>query len=105
MLTRLLLREETYAHDCLRTKYVSKLAMAYERDIWVTHDWNGTLRTGNPFRSDLVTQYMAFVREGQKKAGVEASQAPALLHSHLAAILAHMTLRIRCTQDSYDSIL
>ena len=78
--------------------------MAYERDLRVTHDLNGTLRTGKPFRSDLVTQYMAFVREEQKKARVEVSQAPALLHSHLAAIIAHMTLRIRCTQDSYDRI-
>ena len=27
-----------YAHDSLRTNYVSKLAMAYERDLGVTHD-------------------------------------------------------------------
>ena len=51
-----------YAHDSLRTNYVSKLAMAYKRDLGVTHDWNGALRTGNPVRSDVVTQYMAFVR-------------------------------------------
>ena len=93
-----------YVHDSLRTNYVSKLAMAYERDLGVTHDWNGTLRTGNLVRSDLVTQYMSFVREEQKKAGVEASQAPAMLHSHLAAIMAHMILRVRCTQDPYDRI-
>ena len=105
MLARLLLREETYTHESLRMNYVSKLAMAYERDLRVTHDLNGTLRTVKPFRSDLVTQYMAFVREEQKKAGIEVSQAPALLHSHLAAIIAHMTLRIRCTQDSYGRIL
>ena len=106
MLAGLLLREETYAHDSLRTNYVSKLAMAYERDLGVTHELNGTLRTGKPSRSDLVTQYMAFVREEQKKAGVEVSQAPALLHSPLAAIIAHMTLRIRYTQeDSYNRIL
>ena len=53
-----------YAHDSLRTNYVSKLAMAYERDMWITHDWNSALRTGNPVRSDLVTQYMAFIMEG-----------------------------------------
>ena len=105
MLARLLLREETYAHEFLRTNYASKLAMAYERDLRVAHHLNGTLKTGKPFRSDFVTQYMAFLREEQKKAGVEVSQAPALLHSHLAAIIAHMTLRIRCTQDSYDRIL
>ena len=79
--------------------------MAYKRDLRVTHDWNVTLRTGNPVRSDLVAQYIAFVREEQKKAGVEVSQTPALLHSHLAEIIAHMTLRIRCTQDPYDRIV
>ena len=94
-----------YAHDSLRTNYVSKLAMAYERDLGVTHDWNSALRTGNPVRSDLVTQYMAFVREKQKKAGVEVSQAPAMLHSHLTAIIAHMTLHIRSTQDLYDKVV
>ena len=98
MLARLLLREETYAHDSLRTNYVSKLAMAYERDLGVTRDLNGTLRTGKPLRSELVTQYMVFVRGEQKKAGNEVSQAPALLHST-------MTLCIRCTQDFYDRIL
>ena len=94
-----------YAHDFLRTNYVSKLALAYERDLGVTCDWNGTLRVGNPVRSDLVTQYMAFAREKQSKAGVEVSQALALLYSHVAAIIAHMTLRIRCTQDPYDRIV
>ena len=94
-----------YAHDSLSTNYLSKLAMAYERDLGVTHDWNGTLRSGNPIRSDLVTQYMAFVREEHKKAEVEVSQAPALLHSQLAAIIAHMTLRIRYKQDPYDRII
>ena len=93
-----------YAHDSLTTNYVFKLAMAYERDLGVTHDWNSTLRTGNPVRSDLVTQYMAFIREGQKKAGVEASQLPAMLHSHLTAIIAHMTPHIR-TQDPYDRVV
>ena len=47
---------------------------------------------------------MAFIREEQKKAGVEVSQAPAMLHSHLVAIIAHMTLRLRCTQDPYDRV-
>ena len=45
---------------------------------------------------------MAFIRDEQKKEGVEVSQAPAMLHSHLAAIIANMTLRLRCTQDLYD---
>ena len=84
-----------YAHDSFRTNYVSNLAIAYERDLGVTHGWNSALRTGNPIRSDLVTQYEAFVREEQKNAGIEISQAPALLHSHFAAIIAHMTFCIR----------
>ena len=92
-------------HDSLRTNYVSKPAMAYERDLGVTRDWNGALGTGNPVRSDLVTQHMAFVRKEQKNAGVEVSQAPALLRSHLAAIIAHVTLCIRCTQDPYDRMV
>ena len=79
--------------------------MTYERDLGATHDWNRTLATDNPVRSGLVTQYMTFVREEQKKAGVEVSRAPALPHSHLAAIIAHMTLCMRCTQDPYDRIL
>ena len=93
-----------YAHDSLRTNSVSKIAMAYKRDLEITHDWNGTLRMGKPVRSDLVTQYVAFVREEGEKAEVEVSQAPALLHSHLATIIAHMTLRIRCTHYPYDKI-
>ena len=94
-----------YAHDSIRTNYTSKIGMAYERDLGVTHDWNGTLRTGNPVRSDLVAQYMAFIREYQKKAGVEVSQAPVLLQNHLAVITAHMTLRLRCTQDPHERII
>ena len=56
-----------YAHDSLRTNYVCKLATAYERDLGVTHDWNSALRTGNPVRSDLVTQYMAFIRQERRR--------------------------------------
>ena len=48
---------------------------------------------------------MAFIREEQKKAGVEASQAPAMLHSHLTATIVHMTPHIRCTQDPYDRVV
>ena len=41
-------------------RYVSKLAVAYERDLGITTDWSDALRIGNPIRSDLVTQYMTF---------------------------------------------
>ena len=55
-----------YAHDSLRTNFVSKLAMAYERDFGITTDWSDALRIGNPSRSDLVTQYMTFTRETEE---------------------------------------
>ena len=105
MLARLLLREEAYAHDSLRMNYVSNLAMAYERDPGVTHDWNGTLE-GQPVQK-LFSHAIHSLRKGrgEEGAGVEVSQAPALLHSHLAAVIAYMTLRMRCTQDPYDRIL
>ena len=77
-----------YAHDFLRTNYISKLTTAYERDLGATHHWNDTLRTGNPIRNDVATQYMAFVRGEQGKAGVKVPQAPARLRSHLTAITA-----------------
>ena len=77
-----------YAHDSLRSNCVSKLAVAYEKELGVVSAWSDTLRVGNPTRSDLVAQYMAFSMEEQKKAGVLVKQAPALLHSHLAAIIA-----------------
>ena len=48
---------------------------------------------------------MAFIREEQKKAGVQVSQVPAMLHSHLTAIIAHMSLIIRYTEDPYDRIV
>ena len=38
------------------------------------------------------------------KARVEVSQAPAMLHSHLTTIIAHMTLHIRSTQDPYGRV-
>ena len=44
--------------------------MFYERNLGITSAWNDTLRVGNPVRSDLVAQYMTFIREEQKEAGV-----------------------------------
>ena len=93
-----------YAHVSLRTNYVFKLAMTYEQNLGVAYNWNGTLRTGNPARSNLGTQYTTFVREEQKNAEIKVSQAPALLHSYLAIIIAHITFRIRCTHDPCDII-
>ena len=47
-----------YAHDSLRTNYISKLAVAYERNPGITTDWSDALRISNSIRSDLVTHYM-----------------------------------------------
>ena len=61
--------------------------MFYVRDLGITSAWNDTLRVGNPVRSDLVVQYMTFIREEQKKAGVLVKQAPARLDGHLKDII------------------
>ena len=94
-----------YAHDSLRTNYVSKLAVAYERDLGITTDWSDALRIGNPIRSDLVTQYMTFIREEQKKAGVAVKQAPAVLPSHLRTIASPWRARLQCTSDPYTRVV
>ena len=94
-----------YAHDSLRTNYVSKLAVAYERDLGITTDWSDALRIGNPIRSDLVTQYMTFIREEQKKAGVAVKQAPAVLPSHLRTIASPLRARLQCTSDPYTRVV
>lgn len=65
-----------YAHESLRTNYVSRLSIFYERDLGILSAWKDTLRTGNPVRSDLDSQYMALTREWE--AGVAVKQAPAL---------------------------
>ena len=97
--------EKRYAHDSLRTNYVSKLAVAYERDLGITTDWSDALRIGNPIRSDLVTQYMTFTREEQKKAGVAVKQAPAVLPSHLHTIVSPLRARLQCTSDPYTRVV
>ena len=94
-----------YAHDSLRTNYVSKLAVAYERDSGITTDWSDALRIGNPIRSDLVIQYMTFTREEQKKAGVAVKQAPAVLLSHLHTIVSPLRARLQCTSDPYTRVV
>ena len=83
-----------YAHDSLRTNYVLKLAVAFEHDLGITTDWSDALRIGDPIRSDLVTQYMTFAREEQKKAGVVVKQAPVVLPSHLHTIVSPLRARL-----------
>ena len=94
-----------YAHDSLRTNYVSKLAVAYERDLDITTYWSNALRIGNPIRSDLVPQYMTFTREEQKKTGMAIKQAPAVLPSHLHTIVSPLRARLPCTSDLYTCVV
>ena len=83
-----------YAHDCLRKSYVSKLAVAYERDLGITTDWSDAFRICNLIRRDLVTLYMTFAREVQKKSGVAVKQAPTVLPSHLHTIVSPLRYAI-----------
>lgn len=92
--------DKRFAHESLRKNYASKLAVAYEReDLGVAPAWCDQLRVDNPVRSDMVTQYMAFTRAEQKKAGVRVKQAPALLRSHLSYIIAPLRARLQGTVD------
>ena len=89
----------------LRTNYVSKLAVAYERDLGTTTDWSDALRIGNPIRRDLVPQYMTFTREEQETAGVAVKQAPAVLPSLLHTIVSPLRARLQCTSDPYTRVV
>ena len=94
-----------YAHDSLRTNYVSKLAVAFERDLGIPTDWSDALRIGNPIRSDLVTQYMTLRREEQKKAGVAVKQASAVVPRHLHTIVSPLRTRLQCASDLYTRVV
>ena len=88
--------EKRLAHDSLRTKYASKLAVAYERDLGAAPAaWCDQRRVGNPVRSEIVTQY----DKAEIRAGVRAKQAPALPRSHLpvAASIAPIRARLQGT--------
>lgn len=94
-----------FAHESLRTHYVSKLAVAYERDLGVAPAWCDQPRVGNPVRSDIVNQYKAFTSSEQKRAGVRVKQAPTLLHSHFAAIKAPLRARLRGTLAPIEKVV
>lgn len=90
-------RDKRFAHESLRTNYVSKLAVAYETELGVAPAWCDQLSLGNSVRTDIVTQYMGFTRAEQKKTRVRVKQAPVLLHSHLAAIIAPLRASLQGT--------
>ena len=69
--------------------------------LGIVSDWSNNLRTENSTRSALVTSYIAFSREDQKKVGVTVKQAPALLSSHHRALVVPMRARLCCTEDPY----
>ena len=94
-----------YAHDPLRINCVSKLAVAYERDLGINIEWSDALRISNLIRSDLITQYMTFAREEQEKTGVAVKQAPVVLPSHLHTIVSPLRARLQCTSDPYTRVV
>lgn len=93
-----------YAFDSLRSNHVSKLSMVFEKELGIVTPWSSTLRIGNPVRSDLVNQYMAFTTGEQKQAGVLVKQAPALLRSHLASIIFPMRMRLQAVTSIFDRL-
>lgn len=85
---------------CIKThRRLRKGVRYYEKELGTTTVWNEALGNGNPFKSELVSQYMAFTREEQKKAGVLVKQAPALLQSHLSKITALLQAQLRRSTD------
>lgn len=84
-----------YAYDSLRSKHISKLATVFEKELGIVTAWRSTLRIGNPVRSELVSQYLAFTTREQKQAGVLVKQAPAILHSHLERIIRSMRTKLQ----------
>ena len=94
----------SYAHDSLRSNHVSKLWMVFEKELGVVDSWSSTLWIGNPVRSDLVTQYMAFTTGEQKQAGVLAKQAPTILRSHLAQIMLPIRTQLQITTSDIDRV-
>ena len=93
-----------YALDSLRSNHVSKHGMVFEKELGVVDSWTSTLRIGNPVRSDLVFQYMAFTTGEQKQAGVLVKQAPTILRSHLAQILFPMRTQLQITTSDVGRI-
>ena len=80
-----------YAQDSLRTIYVPKLAMVYERDLGVTHVRNSTLRTGNPVRSGFTHAI-----HGLHKGGAEEGRSRSITGTCNASQPPHGN---RCTHD------
>ena len=93
-----------YAHDSLRSNHVSKLGIVFEKELGVVDSWSSTLRIGNPVRSDLVTQYMAFTTGEHKQAGVLVKQAPTILRSNLAQILFPMRTQLQITTSDVGRV-
>ena len=79
--------------------------MTYECDLGITTDWSDALRIGNPISSDRVTQYMTFGPEKQKKAKVAVKKPPAVLPSHLHAIVSPLRARLQCISDPYTRVV
>ena len=93
-----------YAFDSLRTNHVSKLSMVFEKEMGVVTPWSKTMRVGNPVKSELVAQYMAFTTSEQKQAGVLVKQAPVILRSHLEKIIFPMQIRLQYASSDVERV-
>lgn len=79
--------------------------MFHERELGMLAVWNDTLQTGKPIPIDLVSEYITFAPEDQKKAGIAGKQAPGLLNRHLKGIIAPMRTRMHCTSSTLVSVV
>lgn len=93
-----------YAFDSLRTNHVSKLSMVFEKEMGVVTPWSQDMRVGNPVKSELVAQYMAFTTGEQKQAGVLVHQAPVILRSHLEKMIFPMQIRLQYAKSDVERI-
>ena len=94
-----------FAHDSLRSNHLLKLAVSYERDLGTATGWCDHLTVGNPVRSEMITQYVAFTRSEQRSAEVLVKQEPVLLRSHLESIVRPVQQELRTTRDPVQKVL
>ena len=93
-----------YAAASMEKGFVSKLRVAYA-DIWGrTSYWSKLDRAGNPVASALVTHYVAFTHEEQKKSGIVPRQAPAMLRPELTKLLSSMRTHLAAESQAHRRI-
>ena len=78
--------------------------MVFEKEMGVVTPWSKTMRVGNPVKSELVAQYMAFTTSEQKQAGVLVKQAPVILRSHLEKIIFPMQIKLQYASTDVERV-